>query len=328
MPADAPSSAGPDDVNATLARALPGSRSRFAAPLGGVIIVGVLCAVAWAMTGASPEHRSATGVPVPPIVLRDTVAGNRQLRAASDLLVAGRVTEARTRFTRIQSTGRGDVRRSALVGLILTDWNDRGPGAVRSKLVALADQPGMDRDGYVTLHVGIVDLLLNRTRLAKGELAEARSAALTARSFDVARRSDDLLHPQLPTGYPPIVVDPGGLAGQAAVRARALRDLVIAGDRHGARLQADSALTADGNPLVRSMALAARFDKSAPSRDLPALAALGMRSDLRLQLALVELWSGRRAAAMVEMRRLAQRPVRSQLDRAVARIAQRVLVAR
>lgn len=293
-----------------------------------LVVIGILT---WQLTGSGPQHAARTTIPAPPIVLRDAVASDANLARGGDLLAAGQLSDARLAFMKAErASGQSDDdrARAAAVGIALTTWVDAGPERVRQAIDTLGDQPGWDDDGYMTLHVGVIDLLRGGHRAdAIKELRQAQASATHAHAWDIVRRADDLQHGSLPPGYPPIVVDPAGLRGRDASAARHLQALVSKGDRPGATSVAKQLLATTTPTQLRAIAWAAAWNKDDPKRDLQAMhrALDSGHLDLRLQVALLDLWSGDSRHALTELQVLADADARTHDDHVVVTIASRIL---
>jgi hypothetical protein len=191
------------------------------------------------------------------------------------------------------------------VGLALTAW-PQGAGVVVAKLLALQkahpDQP------LVALQLGIVRLAIGERPAGFAALHAARSSARSMPGQeDVARRADDLLHPALAPGYPPLLAMGSRTGSPTAQQAiDRLARLVAAGRRTEAATYAKS-LPADRDPGLTAAAAIASYDKDHPAVTLRALQR-AVRADptyawAHMELAFVQLWSGDRTGGLSSMHR-------------------------
>lgn len=266
-----------------------------------------------AVAGAPVVGKPLTGAP--PLVLELGVrddAEARALRAASQLLVAGKRVDAARRFSLYHSL-------DAQVAQIVAQWS---PDAGLRGLQALAlEHPDS----------GLVQLQLGLALVWVGRVVEAEKAWRLALARDpdtaYAVRAADLLHPDLPRGLPafiPSFPNPLGLDGlappaQLALLARraargGAHDRIsygVALQRLEQRVSAErqlalAAAAAPNDPEALAAAAFGRFDKERPERAFSQLGPLAKRfprsATIRYHLGVLLLWLGEIDQARKELR--------------------------
>lgn len=331
-----PLSSGPAASNPDPGQLRSSRRQRWLFAGIGVLAAAFLVALALWMTGPAPKPvgGEAEGDP-PPLVLRQVPPASPDLRRAAAALGDGRLALAERRFTDVVAQRPDDVQ--AQLGLVLSRWRDLGPSAVERDLEQLRrEYPG---DPSVTMHLALARTLGGDAAAGQTLLATARREALEAEppALDLARRADDLGHPELAPGYPPLLVPASSLKAREA--RRLLDRIVGAVARDDRELAAEAAArsrawegdAADAR-LLGVAAAVAEWDKDAPRRGVRALervaAAAPRPSDARaaaeLHRGLLLLWAADRRAGMRAIEDLASETGRTTWHRQ-ARVLERRL---
>ena len=290
-----------DDATQPAVPGRPWGRIAIALVVAAAIVVGAV-----AMTGPRPRPIDA-GLPTtpPPFVVPDEPT-DPALNAAAARLAAGDLDVARAAFTDI--VARDQAGEPGQVGLILARWRSTGPRSVERDLAQLASE--YPDSAYVAFHLGLAQLLLDDARVARQTLRTARDLGIAASdptSHRIATLADNALHPKLPTGPLPVLVQ--GVEVRPADR-RAVTGLtaaVASGDRATVTTLA-RALAQSPDPFARLAAEAARFDKDDPGAAIDALGALARdgsippaaRDRAYLLNALADRWGGGDRQALCE----------------------------
>ena len=265
------------------------------------------------MTGPAPRPAPAAQFPdPPPYVVRDDVARSSLERRAAAALTRGDVGTAAVLFDRQATDDPGNVRPA--VGLVLARW--KRDGATRS--IAALDRIGTEnpREPWVTLERGLARVVVSApdaTTVLKSALRAARNRS---GQFDVARIADDVLHPTVAPGYPPMLVRAVDSSRPAEHQLIVSMDVaVLAGDRLRASQLAEQARTSQSQPTTALLVAreVAAFTKDRPLQTLAALANIRDsapagpdRAMASLHHAMVEIWVRGPERARPELERIAR----------------------
>jgi len=287
--------------------------------------------------GGSPASAANALKGRPPIELDLGVRDDREavaLRRAAALYAHGQPAKAAAIFDRYHSL-------DAEVGSALAAW----PDATIDRLGQLA--AGHPHDSFVQLHLGFALYWLGRRSQALSAWRAARRAEPDTMS---AVRADDLLlrakgikyNLGLPTFVPSFGAPPGlsklsakeqlaELAAGHTARMKILYGGALQRLRHppsGARVFAEAAALAPGNPDAQVAAAVGRFDKDHPERAFSRLGPLTNRfphaSTVRFHLGLLLLWLGEEKAGKRQLRLAAAAEPGSPLAREAALFLQRL----
>lgn len=248
------------------------------------------------------------------------------LRLAEAQLATGDAAGAEATLAAVDDP-RGDVARA------LAGYDPADPAAAIDALAALA--AARPDDAFARFSLGVALLWSGRRADAEAELRAVRDAGPEA-YYGVA--ADDLLHPGLPSGYPPFIPaqdagseDPAVLAERAAARpddAQAqvahAAALMAEGRRREAIEAFDAALVADpGLVEARVGRLVAGFSKDRPESAFGQLGPLVRDHpddpSPRLHLALLLLWLRDRDTARAQLRQVAEQHPGTRLGEAAQR---------
>lgn len=260
------------------------------------------------MSGSEPRRvvDPAASADVPPLVLRDDARPKSAVSRGAKLLATGDWRAAGATFEQRAQTHPDDT--MAAAGLAMSRWRIAGSATVIQELQSIAGQH--PRDQWIRLQIGVSQMVAGQDEEAQATLAGVfRAASVDPASLDVARRADDLLHPTLAPGYPPLLVraQDVGDPGSSRLVAR-LVEAVRRGDRRAAarlgRGASRDALARD--PLAAIAVAVASFDKDRALRTVSELDRIDARLDaqqhvtrsaLLVHRALVLVWSGDPTAA-------------------------------
>ncbi len=248
------------------------------------------------------------------------------LRLAEAQLATGDAAGAEATLAAVDDP-RGDVARA------LAGYDPADPAATIDALAALAD--ARPDDAFARFSLGVALLWSGRRADAEAELRAVRDADAEA-FYGIA--ADDLMHPGLPSGYPPFIParesgseDPAVLAERAAARpddARAqvahAAALMAEGRRREAIEAFDAALLADpGLVEARVGRLVAGFSKDRPESAFGQLGPLVRDHpddpSPRLHLALLLLWLRDQDTARAQLRQVAEQHPGTRLGDAAQR---------
>jgi len=280
-----------------------------------VIIVTAVCALVAAgaavaigalqgdrTTGSAASGRTAPKQGRPPLALELGVrddAEAQDLRRASALYAAGRLTEAAAVFDRYGST-------EARIGSAFARW----PGETLDRLNQLAALN--PQSAAVQLHLGLADYWIGDP----GAEAAWQSARTLEPDTMYSVTAGNLLFPQFFKGNPIFVMEASLPNGFRALSPSAQLDVlgtrstksVPAALQYGAALQRlghqlsaekvfrEAARRAPTDPEAQVAAAVGRFDKAAPAKAFSRLGPLTLRfphaATVRFHLGLLLLWSG------------------------------------
>jgi hypothetical protein len=277
----------------------PGGMARIGWIAGPLLLAALLVAIAVVMVGPAPRPADE-GLPTspPPLALPSDVPGDGPVARAAARLATGDLDAARAAFIDIVAEDRdGEV---GQVGLVLSRWRTTGPISVERDLRQLVRE--YPDSAFVTLHLGMVQVLLDEPRASRRTLREAielGQAAADPTSLRMARLARDLLTPEAFRGDMPVLVAPSEVRPADRADLRQMLDAVGSGDRLAA---ADLAarLERSPDPMGRIAALVATFDKSDPDPTVERLETLSRQSDVpraaadraRMLAALATAWGG------------------------------------
>jgi hypothetical protein len=255
--------------------------------------------------GPAPPELDTSAIARPPLVLRDQVADRAELEAATERLNRGD-SDALDWFAERAVAKPTDV--DARIGLALASFRADRPQTTIDELDSIAAE--FPDEASPRLHAGIVLLVLDRAAEAAPHLRAARRLGWQhpTVSAGIAGRADDLLHPSLPPGYPPLLIANADLPSHSRPAANTIRRAIVAGDRQKAAKLARRLSTSSTNGL-RIVAALAAWSKDDPEATVSALRAMRSAAprdgSLLVHLGLVEIWSGQRAAGMASLNRAA-----------------------
>jgi len=258
-------------------------------------VVGLLT-LAWWMTGPAPKPvgEGATKT-APPLVLEPAASADKPLAAAARSLAEGEHRSAERQFTSLVAERPDEP--LPQTGLILSRWRTLGPRSVVRDLEQLARE--YPESAGVQLHLGLARLL-GQAPEAEAAFAAARKQGWETGELTTARRADDLLHPRMAPGYPPLLVRADDLGTPQARRVLAQLVLALGADDRPAarRIAVSSESLRAQEPLLAVAAAVASYDKDRPSVSVQALEAAARQSGARgaadLHRGLALLWAGDR----------------------------------
>ncbi len=278
-----------------------------------VVVLGSCCAVAWLMTGPAPKPAPTTAqVDAPPFVIRDGTGSDALERRAAAALAQGSWAQAASLFERAASERPADP--MPAVGLVIARWHRIGAASAIRSLDHIGSQH--PEDAWVMLERGLARVMTSAPD-ATTVLERARTTAMLSPStLDIARRADDVLHPGIAAGYPPLLVRESD--GETADQRRQIRNIVSAvrvDDRHAA---ARYAAVVPRNEVSTAVAVAAalgRFSKDRPLTTTSELAVIRDRAATgpdramaALHHAIVVIWVSGPTRAVPELHRIARQP--------------------
>lgn len=307
-----------------------------------VVIAGIVVAAiatGWAITGPAPRSSKASSrddaarPSSPPFILRDDEPASSDFGRATGLLRADRRAAAEDAFRSIARSSTGVERARALIGVEIARWQQDDPEPSLEQVLEAA-RPAI-QNASVLLQVGIAQVVAGDGDAGRVTLRRARDAAASSASseWDAYRHAEDLLHPDLASGYPPLVVAPGDAAtSEGRELIRKLAAFVQAGDRPAALRLASSARAvalASTDPAVAAAVAGAAYDKDRPSRQELALRSARMpiseATPAQLQRSVILLWNGRRDEAQGVLRMVARRPATTAAERRWQSLARELL---
>lgn len=297
----------PDDAAASQARAWP---KTWLGPVVWTVVIAGCGLMSWLMTGPPPSAApTASRVDAPPFVVRDRAAAKSLERSAAAALRAGQWATAASLFERMASDRPSDP--MPAVGLVISRWHRMGATNAIRALDRIGDQHS--DDPWVTLERGLARVMTSAPD-TQAVLEQARSSAQLSRAtLDVARHADDVLHPNIASGYPPLLVRAGDSTSPTVIAD--INRIVAAVRLDDRRTAARVASAVPRNTSSTAAAVAAalgRFSKDRPLTTTSELAVIRDRSITgsdramaSLHHAIVVIWVSGPTRALPELRQVA-----------------------
>lgn len=299
--------------------------------LGTAALLAAAITISFIVVGDKPQqkHTKLLSDP-PPLILRDNEVAHSTIDRANTALESRKFGVAQRLFEDELASSPGSS--VAQVGALFSQWKKLGSQSVLRRLTSA--QRAQPEDPYLMLSLGELELFMGSGEEAALMLKKSRALAReAAASFDVARRADDLLHPRLAPGYPPIFIAPDSVnvPSQKLAVAEILK-LVESDDRIRAGMRArDFIRTKEiaANPRVLSAMYVATFDKDNPRAAEDALQMLNgeyaKNSTVQLHLAFVQLWMSDKKSGLRNIRAITTSATAFSFDRAQAKAVLRAM---
>ncbi len=273
-----------------------------------IIVVSIVGSIL--ITGEAPKKRAeVASKKQPPLILHDDQSRHNEIvvKVAREL-AKGRADEALKLVAPVAAENPGD--QEVQVALALSRWNSAGSEQVLGELQSILDSEDDDAiRAWISLHLGVAQVFAGQDTQARKTLMSAlRAARKNSGSFDVARRADDLLHPGLAPGYPPLLssVDKS-VAVRGDIESKAIRELLAAIEaddrRRAAGLAAKYRYLAGRRGDLDAAIAIAHFNKDDPRATLGILEreAKKANADVEAHRGVILLWSGEKAEGVAAL---------------------------